>query len=431
MKKSSFIILIITVFILAVTATILASCGKAFESQESSKDFYLPEADGDRIITILPDDSISAPGEDIYECVENELPPESFVGTVVEEDTHFMVVAPNMDEMEYSAYGKYLRVEYLHDHIDYLYGIGRKVVITYIPPVVGGTTITTDDIRHDGFEEFKLSVQYREDSIPARFAQIQYAGFLKQIANNRDFDENASDYNLYNYGLHDVYVTVDGDTLPLIEALKYGKVTIDGIIAECNRLSSIGEIQSEQYKDGGSILFDFGDFKILKYHTIEGNRDVYIGTSDMNINAVNATSLCITGTGWKDWGLRLEARDVTPEGATVVFRQVGGNTSGETRGNVSGELQTGEAFYLEKLVGNKWVGCETNPLIDYAFNLVAYKINKDGETEMKTDWEWLYGALTAGQYRLSKSVMDFRKTADYDEQIYYAYFEIPENFANE
>lgn len=426
MKRISFLIMTLTLFMAALATTILVACDIVSDSPEADeKNLYLPDVRNDEIVTVVSGCKAEAPGYDEGLTVDSELPPESFVGTVVEEDTHYMVIAPNIDEMEYVAYGKYLRVEYLHDHIDYLYGIGRKVVITYIPPVVGGTTITTDDIRHDGFEEFELSVQYREDSIPARFAEIQYAGFLKLIANNRDFDENASDYNLYYYGLHDVYVTVDGDTLPLIEALTYGKVTIDGIIAECHRLDALsGYTIATSYKDGGSVLFDFGDYKILKYHTLDGNRDVYIGTSDMDINAVNATSLCITGSEWKDWGIRLEARDVTSDGATVVFKQNGGDFKGQSYVQITGDLQTGEAFYLEKLDGNKWVSCDTRPLIDYAFHQVAYMINKDGETELETNWAWLYDSLAAGKYRISKEVMDFRKTGDYDKQVYYAYFEI-------
>ena len=413
MKRKSFIILVITVFILAVSATILASCHSSGNSD--GKELYLPEANDDSIIAILPD-NIKAPGEDMYEHTENELPPESFVGTVASEDTTFMVVEPNKDEEEYYRYGKYIRVEYIHDHVDYLYGIGRKVVITYIPPLTAEPKIITDDIRHDGFEDFELSVQYRQDSIPARFAEIQYAGLLTFVAGNREFDEYASDYNLYYYGLHDVYVTVDGCTLPLKEALSYGKVTIDGIIADCNRRSAIGEIEEYRYKDGGSVIFDFGDYKIIKYHTLDGNRDVYIGNSSMDINAKSATEVCIGAYTWKDFGIRLEANDVTPEGATVVFKQRGGNATGE--------LHTGEAFWLERLEDNRWISCRTNPLIDYAFHMVAYNINKEGETELKTDWKWLYGSLSTGKYRIAKEVMDFRKTADFDEQIYYAYFEI-------
>ena len=410
MKKTAVFLATIT-FLLAITATIFVAC-----DTRGCKDPVLPKAENDKIITILPDDKETLPKADLFEATENELPPESFVGTVREETTTYMIVEPNIDEDEYEI-SKRIRVDYITDHYDYLYGIGRKVVITYIPPVDNGATLTTDYIRCDGFEEFELSVQYRQDSIPARFAEIQYAGLLTLVANNRDFDEYASDYNLYYYGLHDVFVTVDGDTLPLKEALSYGKVTLDGIIADCNKQSALSGYSMEPtYKDGGSVLFDFGDYKILKYHTIDGNRDVYIGTSDMDINAKNATAVSISAYLWKDWGLRLEAKDVTPNGVTIVFKQKGGN--------VTGELQTGEAFWIEKLSGGKWISCETNPLIDYAFHMVAYMVNSDGETELATDWNWLYGALGGGRYRIAKEVDDFRGTGDFNEQIYYAYFEI-------
>lgn len=405
MTKRNFIILTLCTFIIALSATVFVACDSKSE----------PESDEEKYACLFPADEITEPGYD--EIPDSELPPESFVGTVLEEDTYYMEVAPNKDEWEYEISDR-IRVEYLHDHLDYLYGIGRKVVITYIPPIAGGSTISTDDIRHDGFEEFELSVQYRNDSIPARFAEIQYAGLLTMVANSREFDENASDFNLYYYGLHDVYVNVDGETLPLKEALGYGKVTLDGVIAECNRKASLGLIEDYEYKDGGSVLYDFADYKIIKYHTLDGNRDVFIGTSDMDINAKNATEVCVGVYPWRDLGVRLKAENVTRSGGNLIF------TTHEA--DVTGTLQTGEAFYLEKLSGRKWISCDTRPTIDYAFNMVAYLIDSEKGFELKTEWEWLYGKLAAGKYRIAKEVMDFRETGDFDEQVYYAYFEIPQ-----
>ena len=398
MKKTAFILALIT-FLLAITSTVMIAC-------ENSNEINIETADDSGIV-----DTHTAPGFDDDGIIEDELPPESFVGTVIEETTSYMIVEPNKDENEYKISDR-IRVDYITDHIDYLYGKGRKVVITYIPTNYSDAvfTIKTDDIRHNGFEEFELSVQYRQDSIPARFAEIQHAGLLTYIANSREFDEHDIDYNLYYYGLHDVYVTVDGITIPLIEALRYGKVTIDGIVANC-----IGGVS---YDDGGSVLYDFGDYRIIKYHTLDGNRDVYIGTKDMDINAKNATALCIGVSPCYDFGLRLETKDVTFEGATVIFNQFGKETDGE--------LQTGEAFYIERLSGNKWVSIETNPLFDYAFHQVAYSINKNGITEFDTEWHWLYGALGSGKYRIAKEVTNFRGTGDYDKQVYYAYFERPQ-----
>ena len=404
MKRSSFMIFATVMFLVTLISTILIAC-------DSEKEISCD----DTPLQYTTDCKTTAPGEDMTEVVESELPPESFVGTVLEEDTYYMVVEPNIDEEEYSISDR-IRVEYIHDHIDYLYGIGRKVVITYIPPFDGDKTIVTDDIRHDGFEEFELSVQYKKDSLPKDLVQNYSGDTLVYIANSRDFDKNASDFNLYYLGLEDVYVKVDGDTLPLKEALSFGKVTLDGIIAECNRLSSLGLIKDEEYKDGGSVLYDFSDFKIIKYHTLDGNRDIFIGTSDMNINAHGLLHMIIRGYRHYDFGLRLDTKDVSGKGATIVFNQKGGN--------VTGELVVGDEFYLERKNGNKWISVDTKPLIDYAFHMVAYRIFQGGKLEFRTDWEWLYGELGTGQYRIKKEVMDFKQTADYVEQVYYAYFDI-------
>ena len=115
------------------------------------------------------------------------------------------------------------------------------------------------------------------------------------------------------------------------------------------------------------------------------------------------------------WGVRMWAEDVTNTGAKVVFEQFGGNAEGD--------LQTGEWFELEVLNNdNEWEKVGTNPLIDYAFNAVAYMIKKNEKTEMIVEWEWLYGELPEGYYRIAKKVMDYRAPGDFDEKIYYADF---------
>ena len=54
----------------------------------------------------------------------------SFVGTVLEETTTYMIVEPNEDETERKSADK-IRINYGVDHRDYVYGIGRKVIIQY------------------------------------------------------------------------------------------------------------------------------------------------------------------------------------------------------------------------------------------------------------------------------------------------------------
>ena len=41
------------------------------------------------------------------------------------------------------------------------------------------------------------------------------------------------------------------------------------------------------YKDGGSAEYNYGDYKVIKCHTLDGNRDVYICDSNTTLNDLN------------------------------------------------------------------------------------------------------------------------------------------------
>lgn len=121
------------------------------------------------------------------------------------------------------------------------------------------------------------------------------------------------------------------------------------------------------------------------------------------------------GLGCPDWGLTLSAKDVTPSGLTLVCTQSGGEPSGD--------IMTGEDYYL--IVWKKGHWRMVMPVIEnYGWNSLAHWITKNDDTEFKIDWKWLYGELEPGTYRLVKEFMDFRKTADYDEAIYWVEFVI-------
>lgn len=180
---------------------------------------------------------------------------------------------------------------------------------------------------------------------------------------------------------------------------------------------------------------DFGKFKyVLKlrgWHPNAARASEYIVlTNDLTIDfdMVSKSIFSSNSNDWLDcyvlpvvldegWGVSMWAEDVKPTGATIVFEQF--------EGNAEGELQTGEWLELEVMnEDNEWEKVATNPLIDYAFNSVAYMIKKNDRTEMEASWEWLYGKLPAGYYRIAKKVMDFKAPGDFEEEVYYAEFYI-------
>lgn len=114
-------------------------------------------------------------------------------------------------------------------------------------------------------------------------------------------------------------------------------------------------------------------------------------------------------------GIQLSTSKETAKGLTLICTQSGGKPTGE--------LFTGSKYELEKKIEEQWILVE--PIQDsIAWNDDAWIININDNTEWEIEWEWLYGTLPSGNYRISKEVSDFRKTGDYDTYIYYAEFEI-------
>jgi len=128
----------------------------------------------------------------------------------------------------------------------------------------------------------------------------------------------------------------------------------------------------------------------------------------------------MTDKGFPDWGLTLSVKNVTASGLTLVVKQSGGNPTGY--------LQTGEPYRLITLVNGTWKVVEELPLPEgvdgRGFNSLAHNLPKNETREFEINWEWIFGELPAGTYRLIKEFMDFRETANYDTFEYWVEFEI-------
>ena len=61
---------------------------------------------------------------------------------------------------------------------------------------------------------------------------------------------------------------------------------MEEIIAKANQDEKDGKIKTEMYKDGGSMEYHYENYTIIKYHTLDGNRDVYIGTKGLKLNDI-------------------------------------------------------------------------------------------------------------------------------------------------
>ena len=123
----------------------------------------------------------------------------------------------------------------------------------------------------------------------------------------------------------------------------------------------------------------------------------------------------VVDEGFPNWGLTLSVKDVTASGLTLVCTQSGGE--------LTGELQTGNNYKLIVLKDGTWQDVPTI-IEDYGWDMMAYMVFKDDVTEFEYNWEWLYGKLPAGTYRMVKGFTEYRESGDYDNFAYWTEFEI-------
>lgn len=114
-------------------------------------------------------------------------------------------------------------------------------------------------------------------------------------------------------------------------------------------------------------------------------------------------------------GLSFSLKNISPTGATMVFQQYDADAP-------TGDLLYSDDFAIEVQKDGVW---ETAPIVvvgDYGFTAIAFTLTAGETSERELRWAWLYGELEPGNYRLTKSVLDFRDSGDFDEYTVYAYF---------
>lgn len=115
------------------------------------------------------------------------------------------------------------------------------------------------------------------------------------------------------------------------------------------------------------------------------------------------------------------------DGVTMTVKEETVSSSKLTvmfKNNSSSQCIYGEYFSLEKKLNEKWYQVPVVIGGDYGFNTIGYNLASGETGELVVDWKWLYGSLDAGEYRIVKDILDFRRTGDYDNYYLAAEFSI-------
>ena len=116
------------------------------------------------------------------------------------------------------------------------------------------------------------------------------------------------------------------------------------------------------------------------------------------------------------WGLTMKVLDVTTSSLRLAI--------GRAESPLTGTLQTGDAFRLERLEQEQWVPVDGQTDRDAVWNAIAYDLPAGEVTSQEISWNDLYGPLPAGTYRICKEIQLVYAPGDYDTREYQAVFVI-------
>lgn len=140
--------------------------------------------------------------------------------------------------------------------------------------------------------EFPVICEYSlESSSYEKKFELTYMGRkdmgVKKIAEKNQFDN--LDFGVYTIA-GDVSITIEGDMVYSLEdALSQSVITVQDILEQAKADKKYGFCEEAYYSDGGSIEYRYSTYTILKYNTLDGNKDLVIGMPGTIINQVNAS----------------------------------------------------------------------------------------------------------------------------------------------
>ena len=89
-------------------------------------------------------------------------------------------------------------------------------------------------------------------------------------------------------------------------------------------------------------------------------------------------------------------------------------------------LQTGAWFTIQREIDGVWY--DLAPIAEVAWEEIAYEISAGETTVLPVTWEYLYGELPTGEYRIVISIQDWRAPGDFDAYYLADEFEIMKSY---
>ncbi len=258
------------------------------------------------------------------------------------------------------------------------------------------------------FADSELLIYYESDNIIAKFMVIDDNTLIFKEASVPLFaDEGARYLSVSNTSLYELQV-----------------LTLEDVRALAKKGDSLLFEDFQKYK-GANVSSNL-DYYIMVYGVEGGYRLIVCSDQSGKPDSVNFEGIWEGGGSGIDirYGdideflskrpIIMQAKEgtATPSGVTVTLKNV-----------TETEYTYGESYTIQHKTRNGWI--DAVPVIEnYGFDDIGYMLPAVGSKEIMIDWEWLYGKLPAGDYRIVKEALFVRSPGDYDTFKLFAAFTI-------
>ena len=202
------------------------------------------------------------------------------------ENTTVNSIAPDSDwtsadYQKYYGYYKMIKNDKEEKFDKFHWGIKRQTTENTVQVI-----FYTDYFKFD-LLEIPVIFEYNLDSsLYEKTYDLTYHGRkdmgIKQIAKANQFDN--IDYELYTIA-GDVTVTIEQDMVYSLEdALNQKIISVQSILDQAKLDAKYGICEIAFYSDGGSIEYRYKDYTLLKFNSLNDNKDLIIGMPGSIIN---------------------------------------------------------------------------------------------------------------------------------------------------
>ena len=122
-----------------------------------------------------------------------------------------------------------------------------------------------------------------------------------------------------------------------------------------------------------------------------------------------------------EWGISLSVDNVTPTGLTLVCKQ---EDFIPTTTNDNWEIRFNSPYVIQKYEYGSWQNVKIKAKEDVVWDIKEWVVENNAVSTMYIDWEWLYGELPAGEYRIQKEIENLKAPHDFSWKNIYARFVI-------